>query len=116
MKLLGWEKTKRLWDRLDAESVDYYRTLHSASADVRLLGPSDKADQEFSDLRIWERRLQWRFIVLWNIGRPYNTWHGHISDLVSDRADQVIGLGWLKSELNRRGKAHTDNLNREGVL
>lgn len=110
MKLLGWEKTKQLWDRLDAESVDYYRALHSASAAVRIFGLSPEYDKEFSDLRQWERRLKWRFIVLWNIGRPYNTWHGSISDLVSDRADQVIGLGWLKSELNRRGKVHADNM------
>lgn len=116
MRLLGWKKTKRLWDRLDTESVDYYRSLHNASSDLRLLGPCNESEKQFSDLRVWERRLKWRFIILWNIGRPYRTRYGRISDLVSDRADQIIGLGWLKSELNRRGKVHADNMEREGVL
>lgn len=114
MKLLGWEKTRRLWNRLDAESADYYRTLHSASADLRLLGPSDKSEREFSDLVRWENRLKWRFIVLWSIGRPYKIPHSpsmtipcwNLSDVVMDRADQIIGLGWLKSELNQRGRGN----------
>lgn len=115
MILLGQERTKRLWDRLDAESVDYYRTLHGASSDLRLLGPCDESEKQFSDLRRWDGRLKSRFIVLWYIGRPYNTRRGRISDLVADRADQIIGLGWLKSELNRRGKEHADKMESDHV-
>lgn len=108
VKVLGLDKTLRLWDRLEAESRIYYGTLHSAKNQVRRIGPVRFQDieQTFSDLEHEHHRLKRRFTVMAFIGRAHSVpiRDGHwenLSDLVLAMSDQVIGFGVIKAELQR---------------
>ncbi len=104
MHILGLIRTARLWYRLDHESAEYYRTLHDAQNQARHIGPDVFPDLPtvFSDLQHEHRRLKRRFIVMAIIGRKWTSpvW-GSISDLVLNRADQVIGRGVIQGILER---------------
>lgn len=108
VKLLGLDKTLRLWDRLETESRIYYGTLHSAKNQAQHIGPVRFRDigRTFSDLEREYHRLKRRFTVMALIGRAHNipTRNGHwenLSDLVLAMSDQVIGLGVVKTELSK---------------
>jgi hypothetical protein len=85
MKVMGPNKTQRLWDRLEQEATDYYRTLHDARNQAQNIGPHrfDDLSATFSDLQRQYRRLKSRFIVMVIIGQcqrvgrlDFRTWTG----------------------------------------
>lgn len=108
MKILGLEQTMRLWDRLEREAREYYRTGHDARNQLLGIGPVRYSDTElkqiFSDLLARHRRLKSRFIVMAVIGRELvapGIGYRSISDLALGMADQVIGLGEVQAILQR---------------
>lgn len=103
MKIMGPEKTRRLWDRLERESFQYYRMLHDAKNQRMNIGPKrfDDLSAVFSDLQRQYKRLKSRFIVMVIIGQTHRVDGRRLSDLTHELGDWIIGPGGVQEALDQ---------------